>query len=190
MLLPAEYARAAGVNRATVTKWVRRGLPLRDGRIDPTEADAWRRANVDRSKPNAKLPAGGAPAGPDDGIRVVLPDGTATALDQIPDFATSQRVKEYWAAERVKRDVLKHDRDHVPVADVLAATGTVVAMLRGQIMGLPRRLAGALDGLTVAERHAAIQAECHALLTDFADRLAAVARDGFNTDPGAAADAE
>lgn len=190
MLLPSEYARHAGVNRATVTKWTRRGMPLHDGRVDPAEADAWRRANVDRSKPRAKLPAGTDAPETEEEIRVVLPDGTTTNVDQIPDFATSQKAKEFWSAERVKRDVQKHDREHVPVADVLAATGAVVGMLRGQIMGLPRRLAATLEGKTVQERHELIRAECHALLTDFADRMAAVAREGFTTDPGAIPHAE
>lgn len=190
MMSPAEYSRHAEVNRATVTKWTKRGLPLHDGRIDPAEADAWRRANVDRSKPRAKLPTSADAPETEGEIRVVLPDGSTAGVDDIPDFATSQKAKEYWAAERVKRDVLKHDREHIPVADVLAATGAVVGMLRGQLMGLPRRLAATLEGRTVQERHELIQAECRALLTDFADRMAAVARDGFTTDPGAPQHAE
>lgn len=52
LLSRADFAKAQGVSRQMVDKYIRSGLPLQDGMLDPIRAEAWVRKNIlSRSKP-------------------------------------------------------------------------------------------------------------------------------------------
>ena len=52
LLSRADFAKAQGVSRQMIDKYVKSGMPLQDGRVDPKQAGAWIERNVlSRSKP-------------------------------------------------------------------------------------------------------------------------------------------
>lgn len=163
------------ISKGQVSKDVSAGMPL----TSFEDALAWRAANKDASKPKAKGNARNpAPAEPVQAasvaprnVSVEFPDGTVLPLDQIPAFAVSQAAKMHWDAEMKKRDVLAHDREHIPKADVLAVVGEIMGLFRAGVMGIAGRLANPLEGKTAAERHHLIQGECRAVLDDVAKRI-------------------
>jgi len=51
LISPAEYARQRGLSKSTVSRQIRDGkIPMRDGMVDPREADKARRLNLDHRK--------------------------------------------------------------------------------------------------------------------------------------------
>ncbi|MCW2242243.1 helix-turn-helix domain containing protein [Azospirillum canadense] len=201
-----EYATHCGVTKMTVSRWTKRdGFPIKDGKIDVAAADAWREANLDASKPRSSVnpaaappaaaakptrktpvPTPTAPESPADlppdlaGAVLLMPDGTQTLLAEIPSFAASQAAKMYYDAEMKKREVLAHDKEHIPKVEVLAATETMVSMFRAEFMGLGRRVAPMLEGKPLAERADIIQDQARTVLERMARKITAAAQGDFD----------
>jgi hypothetical protein len=52
LLSRADFAKAQGVSRQMVDRYVKSGMPLQDGKVDPKQAEAWIAQNIlSRSKP-------------------------------------------------------------------------------------------------------------------------------------------
>ena len=52
LLSRADFAKAQGVSRQMIDKYVRGGMPLQDGKVDPKQAEAWIAQNIlSRAKP-------------------------------------------------------------------------------------------------------------------------------------------
>jgi len=200
-LTKAEYAARIGVDRSRVTRYCQRGMPSHKGLIDPEEADRWREQTLDQTKPKSKVtppqqrkprstrpaaPASPAPERPPasdgadapvplSGVVVTFPDGTRLDMAVIGDLALVTRIDKFWAGELKRREAMQQDREHLPRADVEAATGAAIVQAKGSFLGLSRRLAGRLEGLALAERERVIQAEVRAVLNTLVAKLTAVA---------------
>ena len=52
LLSRADFAKAQGVSRQMVDRYVKSGMPLQDGKVDPKQAEAWIAQNIlSRAKP-------------------------------------------------------------------------------------------------------------------------------------------
>lgn len=112
------------------------------------------------------------------GVIVHFPDGSKMDLLQIADLTTATRIDKFWAGELKRREVMLHDKEHYPRADVDAATNAAVLMFKNGLLGLGRRLAGRLEGKNLAERELIIRETLRRALEKLAEKLsAAVAGD-------------
>ena len=143
-------------------------------------------------KPTPPAKTGNAPAAPavpDDlsGAIVTFADGTSMDLVQIGDLPTVTRIDKFWAGELKRRDAMQRDREHIPRADVEAATGAAILQAKSSFMGLSRRIAGRLEGKPLAERERIIQDEIRKALETLVRKLGRVA-DGQIDDDGSGAE--
>jgi len=152
------------------------------------EAEAIEAAAKPASKPGRARPQPAAPALertaeaegaeaplPSSGVMVTFPDGTSLDMAVIGDLPTVTRIDKFWAGELKRREAMQQDREHLPRADVEAATGAAIVQAKGAFLGLSRRLAGRLEGLALAERERVIQAEIRSVLNTLVAKLTAVA---------------
>lgn len=110
-----------------------------------------------------------------EGAVITFPDGTAVDVKSLPNINAINQLDRFYAAEMKRREIMVHDREHLPKADVFAATDALISMFRARVMGLGRRCAPLLDGKSAAERAEIIQDECRTLLEDVSKKLAAAA---------------
>lgn len=169
----SDYARHANVSPAAVTRWVAKGMPVHADRINPAEADAWRAANLDETHRRAKKDQGAnvtlktAAAAPTADID--LPDGSPLA--EIPEFAASQRRKEFHAANLKELEVQTRRKELLPRADVEAATDTAITTFRAEFEGFAGSLSARLVGLPAVEMKVIIQDEVRRVLADITAAL-------------------
>lgn len=199
----AEYAAMRGINRSQVTRYCQRGMPAPGGMIDPEQADWWREANLDQTKPKSKVtgkqqrvaattPPANAPtaksappppARPQElapmqdpsGVVIRFPDGSEMDMAQIGDLQTVTRIDKFWAGEIKRREAMVHDREHLPRAEVEAATSAAILAFKAGLMGLSRRIAGQIEGKALAEREQVIRDEHRAALDALSMRLEEIA---------------
>ncbi len=147
----------------------------RKAAIEKGAAEVEKAARPASPPPAPTVPADGEAATPASGVMVRFPDGTEMDLGQIGDLPTVTRIDKFWAGELKRRDAMVHDREHLPRADVEAASTAAVLALKTSLMGLPRRLAGKLEGKGLAEREQIIRDEIKIRLEAAARKMAGVA---------------
>lgn len=192
------------VTKGTVSKLVNgQGMPLVGATF--TDTMRWLADNTDPTKPKSKLGAaaakwlagqgGGAALAPavksppaarrtssppaQESPTVHLPEEGSTVLDRNPTRTDSQREKSRWDAEMKKREVLKHDREHIAKSEVTAVVGEILSLLKAGVMGIAGRVANKLEGKTAAERYQIIQDECRTVLDEAARRMEEAAARSF-----------
>ena len=183
----AEFARIAGVNRSTVTRWIRNGRITagKDGRIDvdralrerettesPMPHHQARKAQFDERK--AAAPAGngngtgsgtGAPAPP-------------TADSPIGDISAALKLETYRLQKaKAEKAALEADRlagSLVEYADVEFVLDDLGQVLRALLESQADRLAGTLAGHRGDTNaiHATLEEAAHELLTEISGHMA------------------
>ncbi|MFC7332922.1 hypothetical protein [Rhodocista pekingensis] len=196
----AGLAAELGISKARVSQYLNRGLPCRpDGKIDREAALNWigdnivptvgrlnARSAAVRSRPVAPQPrptaapqaegaAAGTSAGAMKGWVLLSPDGVRVPVEDVPPVAQSVALKEFFMAELRRREVQVHDRDHIPRADVEAATDAAINEFRGQFEGFAGLLSNMLSGKSPAEMYATIQEEVRRVLARLSAQLHAAA---------------
>lgn len=204
----AEYASMRGINRSQVTRYCQKGMPSPGGMIDPEQADWWREQNLDQTKPKSKISgkqqrvaattppapkvnalspptAAAVPAtGDASGVIVRFPDGQEFDLAQLGDLNTVTRIDKFWAGELKRREAMVHDREHLPRAEVEAASSAAILLFKSGLMGVSRRIAGQIEGKGLAEREQVIRDEIRSALEILSTRLEEIASgEGPMNDP-------
>ncbi|MBP2232543.1 hypothetical protein J2847_005872 [Azospirillum agricola] len=107
-----------------------------------------------------------------EGAVIQFADGTKIDIKSLPNLNALNQIDKWYSGELKRREILVHDRDHLPKADLYAATDALISMFRARVMGLGRRCAPMLEGRSLAERAEVIQDECRKVLEDLAKKLA------------------
>lgn len=121
------------------------------------------------------------------GVRLLFPDGTQVPLEQVPPVAQSIAVKEFWNGEMRRREVLAHDREHIPRGDIEAAVDVAIGEFRGQFEGFAGLLSTKLAGKSAAEAYPVIQDEVRRVLSRLTEGLRKLAA-GIDAMPDGVAD--
>ncbi|MFC5359462.1 hypothetical protein [Azospirillum himalayense] len=182
------------VTKGTVSKLVNgQEMPLLG--VTFTATMRWLADNTDPTKPKSKLgtaaqrwlsgqgpapsppvpkAAGEAPArqAEKQPTAVVLPmEEGASAGGRNTTVSESRREKERLDVELKKRELAKHDREHIPRAEVEVAVDAAITEFRGQFEGFAGLLARQVAGKTDTEAYTLIQAEVRRLLERLSTNL-------------------
>ena len=181
----AEYARHAGVNRATVTRWIQNGRIQSepDGSIDPDKADRQREASESpmphHQARKAQIDAQKAAQAATDATAPATPAATpAPALQEEMEDIGRALKRETWRLQKAKAETanLQLDQaagllvDRAEVDFVLADFGNT---LRGLLESLPDRYTGTIAALRgdAGQIHKALEDASREILTEIADHM-------------------
>lgn len=150
----AEYAARIGVHRSQISRYVKAGMPTHNGLVEPDEADRWRQANLDPTKPKSKVQAPSEPEPSASAKRQATP--SKRALTVAPPAEASELIAArardaHYSAELRRRKLLEFDREHISRAEVEAAWDAANTMYRQGLEGIAGRTASIIAGLTGGE---------------------------------------
>ncbi|KAA0579027.1 hypothetical protein FZ983_17025 [Azospirillum sp. B21] len=150
----AEYAARIGVHRSQISRYVKAGMPTHNGLVEPDEADRWRQANLDPTKPKSKVQVPSEPEPSASAKRQVAP--SKRPLITAPPGEASELIAArardaHYSAELRRRKLLEFDREHISRAEVEAAWDAANTMYRQGLEGIAGRTASIIAGLTGGE---------------------------------------
>lgn len=173
----AEIAAAHGVDKSSVTRWAKKpGSPIKVGRPnDKAEVDAYvagfikphRRGEQKRQPPLPAIPPAPTPAPPP--VPPVasavppldVPTATLEELEKAIRRATNSDVAETLSKQvralKVVREIQDRDKSRIDSAKARAEIGAALHYFRIAVMGVPRAVAGSLEGLQAAEIEAVLE---------------------------------
>lgn len=184
----SQYAKRIGVSRAQIHKLVKTGvIPLRDGQIDPDEADqiliATRHPSYDHNR-KARLPLEGDDeiplflnGTPDDGSPPHdLPRGPGVHPVTVP-FHQSRAVKEYYFALTAKLEFEEKSGNLVDAKKVEEQAFDTGRNYRDTLSNVPAKWAGEMAAALGLDATTG-QEQVHLFLTKIMDRTLAEFADG------------
>ena len=150
----ADYAARIGVHRSQISRYVKAGMPTHNGLVEPDEADRWRQANLDPTKPKSKVQSPNEPASVEPKKRArasSLRSLTTTPPAEASELIAARARDAHYSAELRRRKLLEFDREHISRAEVEAAWDAANGMYRQGLEGIAGRTASIIAGLTGGE---------------------------------------
>lgn len=150
----AEYAARIGVHRSQISRYVKAGMPTHNGLVEPDEADRWRQANLDPTKPKSKVQAPSEPEPSASAKRQAAPSKrplTVAPPAEASELIAARARDAHYSAELRRRKLLEFDREHISRAEVEAAWDAANTMYRQGLEGIAGRTASIIAGLTGGE---------------------------------------
>ncbi len=164
LMSQAAYATSRGVSKQAIGDLVKRGIiTLVDGKVDAAYADHQRALSLNPAKSKSLQAA--SPASTTPGT------GRGSSVTQMSDYQMERAARE--RLERMTAQLVYDEKVGALIdkASTLRALTEAARTLRDQTMGLPRRLAGDLAGMTSDEIERLLEREFRAVLEEFANGL-------------------